>query len=297
MAIADPATAPTGQANPFSPLPPPNHHAPLRVADDVFLIRQLQGEGVGPMAIYVNSLVIAGDEPVIVDTGAANNREHWLRDVFTIVDPPDVRWIYISHDDVDHLGNLDMVLDACPNATLVVDWLIVERTSVERRLPMNRMRWVNEGDHFQAGNRTLVALRPPTYDAPTTRGLFDTRSRVYWASDSFGAPVAHAADAAADLPLDAWSQSLSMFNRMLSPWAAVADPVKFSDRVQAVRSLDPQVIATCHGPVIGRAQIDTALQVMSGLPSMGTVPLPGQDVLEGMLAAITGGAVGDAPHH
>jgi flavorubredoxin len=27
--------------------------------------------------------------------------------VFSLVDPKDVQWIFLSHDDVDHSGNLD----------------------------------------------------------------------------------------------------------------------------------------------------------------------------------------------
>ena len=69
-----------------------------------------------PLQVYLNSMVIRGAEPVIVDTGTPANRRQWLEDVFAIVEPEDVRWIFLSHDDVDHSGNLDEVFAACPNA-------------------------------------------------------------------------------------------------------------------------------------------------------------------------------------
>ncbi|MBI5967166.1 MAG: MBL fold metallo-hydrolase, partial [Deltaproteobacteria bacterium] len=107
----------------FEPPAPFAHHAPQLVAPDTYVIRQLTGEGTpAPMNVYVNSLVINGREPVIVDTGTVSNREGWMRDVFSIVDPKDVRWIYLSHDDPDHTGNLRQALAACPNATLVTNW-------------------------------------------------------------------------------------------------------------------------------------------------------------------------------
>lgn len=273
----------------LSPVPPSVHHDPLRIADDVFLIRQLEGEGTQPMCLAVNSLVIAGDEPVIVDTGARNNRDRWLDDVFSIVPARQVRWIFISHDDVDHLGNLVPVLERCPHATLVVNWLMVQRTAAELRLPLARMRWVDDGDHFTAGNRTLVALRPPTFDSPATRGLFDTRSRVYWATDSFGALVPHHVDAAADLPLEAFASGFSWFNRTLAPWVALADQRKFADSVKAVRALDAACIASCHGPVIDEDGADTAFSLMERMPSVAAMPLPGQAQLETMIAAVTHG--------
>jgi flavorubredoxin len=283
---AEPLTA---SISDIHPLPPPVHHEPLQVADGVYLIRQLQGEGGGPFAVYVNSLVITGSEPVIVDTGGVNNRARWLEDVGAIVDLKKVRWIYISHDDQDHLGNLDPVLSSCTAATLVVDWLTVERTSIEYNLPLRRMRWLNDGDHFVAGDRTLVALRPPTYDAPTTRGLFDTKSRVYWASDSFGAAVPYHVDRAADLPFEAWSAGFTLFNRTLSPWTAIVDRAKFAERISAVRTLDAKAIATCHGPVIAAWELDEAYRLMADLPGAAPMPTPGQPELEAMLAAIAHG--------
>jgi flavorubredoxin len=280
-------TVPAPDSLDVTPIPPAVHHEPLRIADDVFLIRQLEGEGTQPLCIAVNSLVIAGDEPVIVDTGARNNRECWLDDVFSIVAPRDVRWIFISHDDVDHLGNLVPVLERCPNATLVVNWVLVQRMSAETRLPLQRMRWVDDGEHFQAGDRTLVALRPPTFDSPSTRGLFDTKSRVYWATDSFGALVPHHVDSVSDLPLDAFQLGFTGFNRTMAPWVALADQRKFGDAVRSVRMLHAACIASCHGPVIGQPDMETAFALMERMPSAPAMPIPGQAQLEAMLASMT----------
>ena len=71
----------------YAPRPPVFRHEPLKVAEDTFLIRQTSGEGEAPIFAYINSLVITGTEPVIVDTGMVNNRKEWLNDVFSLVDP------------------------------------------------------------------------------------------------------------------------------------------------------------------------------------------------------------------
>lgn len=273
----------------LAPLPPPVHHEPLRLADDVFLVRQLEGEATRPVSVYCNSLVIAGKEAVVVDTGAVNNRDRWLDDVFSIVAPHDVRWVFISHDDHDHLGNLEPVIERCANATLVLDWLLVQRTASQHRLPLTRMRWVNAGDHFDTGDRTLVALQPPTYDAPATRGLFDTKSRVYWASDSFGALVPHHVDYASDLPLEGFQIGFAGFNRLMAPWVAMADHRKFADSVHAVRTLDASCIASAHGPAIGAHELEPAFALMERLPTMPPMPIPGQEQLEEMIEAMEHG--------
>src|SRR5215203_5352570 len=99
----------------FAPLAPTIHVPPTEVAPDTFVIHQVQPALGAPLFVYINSMVIRGEEPVIVDTGTPANRAQWQEDVFGLVDPEDVRWIFLSHDDVDHSGNLDEVMSACPN--------------------------------------------------------------------------------------------------------------------------------------------------------------------------------------
>ena len=100
----------------FPPLSPSSAVPPTKIADDTWVIHQVQPALGQPLFVYLNSMVILGEEPVIVDTGTPANREQWLEDVFSLVEPEDVRWIFLSHDDVDHTGNLDEVMTACPNA-------------------------------------------------------------------------------------------------------------------------------------------------------------------------------------
>lgn len=274
----------------YRPLEPPVHHEPQRVADGVYVIRQLQGEGQAPIAVYINSVVIDGAEPIIVDTGTRANRRAWLDDVFSIVSPERVRWIFLTHDDVDHTGNLIEVLERCPNATLLASWFITERLTPEYNLPLTRMRWIDDGESLVLGDRTLVALRPPTFDSPATRGLFDTRSRVYYASDSFGTAVPHHVDVAGDLPGDAWMQGFVAVNSMLSPWVGLADARRFADSVKAVESLDAGVVVSCHGPVITGNVLTRAYETMKRMPELSKgpmPPLPGQAELEAIVAAMT----------
>jgi glyoxylase-like metal-dependent hydrolase (beta-lactamase superfamily II) len=91
--------------------------APYRIAEGTWVIPQVLP--IGPSLFgTINSMVITAKEPVLVDTGCLINRAQWLEDAFSIVEPDDVWWVYLSHGDRDHIGNVDAVLDACPNATL-----------------------------------------------------------------------------------------------------------------------------------------------------------------------------------
>lgn len=268
----------------MAPKPPARHHPPLRIAPGTYLIRSMFGEGEGPVAVYVNSLVIAGSEPIVVDTGTVVNREQWLADLASIVDPADLRYVFLSHDDHDHVGNLVPVLEAAPRATLVTTWFSQERMAGDVHVPLHRVRWVNDGDTFEAGGRTLVATRPPLYDAPTTRGLFDPATGVYWAVDTYGTTVPAPADDVAELDPEFWDEQFVAFNRMNSPWHAVADPVLFGRHVDRVERLGATVLASAHGPVITGANVAEAHRKMRRVAGGEPTPLPTQADLDALLA-------------
>jgi flavorubredoxin len=233
--------------------------------------------------------VIKGSEPIIVDTGTPANREQWMKDVFSIVDPGDVRWIFLSHDDVDHAGNLAQIMEACPNATLISTWFLTERHTCDFNFPLERCRWVNDGQSWKAGDRTLTAITPPLFDSPITRGLYDDRTGVYWAVDSFATPLPGHMDHIGELDSEAWQQGLAMFNCMNSPWFKLLDPAKYEKHVDQVQGLNLEAVASCHSPVIRKSHIGEAFNMIRRIPEMEPPPHPQQADLEQLVHALSTG--------
>lgn len=270
----------------FAPIRPKISVPPTKIAADTYVIHSVQ-EALGqPLFIYLNSMVILGKQPMIVDTGTIANREQWLEDVFSLVEPRDVRWIFISHDDVDHTGNLEQTLEACPNARLVCNWAMVERHTNCMHFPLERCQWVMDGESLDIGDRTVLALRPPVYDSPTTRGLFDPTTGVYWSVDTFATPLLDPAMGVGDLETEFWEFGMALFALgAVSPWLSLVDPKKFSDYVDRVQSLDITTIAGCHTPVIEGSLIDKAFARVRELPVIDPPPMPNHSVLEEIIAA------------
>jgi flavorubredoxin len=260
--------------------------APTQVAPDTFLIHDHTGEGTAPVIIPLNSLVIRGAEPIVVDTGVPENRDRFLADVFSLVDPEDIRWVFISHDDVDHTGNLNALMEAAPNATVVVNWFIQERMGATLDVSPLRQRWVGDGEVLDVGDRRLLAIRPPVYDSPTTRGLFDPTTGVYWSSDAFATPTLHVTSDVAALDPVFWDEGMAMFNQYVSPWITIADERKYQASVDRIAALDPSVIVGCHTPVIGRAAVGHALDAARRSPNAEVAPQPDQDVLDQIQLAL-----------
>lgn len=258
---------------------------PYRIAQDTWVIPEYFPAGPDAF-VPINSMVIAGAEPVVVDTGTFLNRERWLDAVGSIVDPADVKWIYLSHDDHDHVGNLEPMLELAPQATLVTTWFSLERLAGDIRPPLERVRWVRDGESFDIGDRTLHAHRPPIYDGPTTRGLFDDRTGVFWAADAFASLVPDTAVEQADTTSAAWEESFLRMNSLVSPWHSMVDPVKYEALISRVASLPITTVASGHTPTLRADQLGAAFGLLRRLPGMEAAVELGQDDLDAILQQV-----------
>ena len=283
-----PGTTPSAPALPqqrSAPAAPPVPTTePYRVSDDAWLVPNLY-----PAAgayLPVNTMVIKGEQPTIVDTGAPIHRQSVLDKVFSLVEPEDVRWIYLSHDDGDHTGAVHTMLEMCPSATLVVNFFLTERIALENALPLDRMVWLGPGDSLDAGDRRYHLVVPPIFDGPATRALFDDRTRVLWSVDSFASLVPGAVHEHGDVPAGMYDDTFALLNSLISPWHQWLDEAKYVKHVDAVAALQPVATASAHGPVLRGAAIDDAFDRVRAMAGQPIVPPPGQETLEEMLAAV-----------
>ena len=201
-----------------------------------------------------------------------------------------MRWIFLSHDDVDHSGNLDEVMTACPNAQLVCNWAMVERHTNCFDFPLDRCRWVMDGESLDIGDRTLQLFRPPVYDSPTTRGLFDPKTRVYWARR-------HVRDAAPRLQRRHRRPRRGVLARRNDAVRArCGEPVAVAGRPRKVRRVRRPRAESRHqdhrglphpGPR-GRHTSSEAFAHPRTLPTLDPPPMPDQSVLEQIVAAMQG---------
>lgn len=258
---------------------------PHRLAEDTFLLLDHIGEAEDSLIVHLNSMVIAGQEPVVVDTGSPIHAERHLAQLFSLVEPSDVRWVFVSHDDVDHAGNLDLLMRTCPAATLVTSGLAMVRL-VAGGMSIESTRWraVDDGDFLDVGDRVLVVERPPLYDSPATLGLFDTRTDVYWAADCFGTALTRLEIEAADVPFEEWRRGFVEFQQWNSPWVAGLDGRWWNHLVDRVVERGPDVIASAHGPVLRQPVLTDAVAVLREIPQLAITPHPDRPELDRLLS-------------
>lgn len=195
----------------------------------------------------VNASVIRGDEPVLVDTGLTALRGEFLEKLQQAVDPASLRWIWITHMDPDHVGNLEAVLELAPKARVVTTFLGMGKLGL-LGLPQDRVYLLNPGQTLHLEDRSLTCLRPPTYDAPETTALFDRATGTYFSADAFGALLEAPAQFAAELSPGMLADGLTTWARVDSPWLHWVDPSALRRAFQRIRELAPTWIVSSHLP-------------------------------------------------
>lgn len=239
----------------------------------------IPGYGVLP----VNAFVIHAREPVLVDTGMASVRSDFIRELEAVIDPKTIRWIWITHADMDHLGNYAAVLEAAPHARVVTTYIGMAKMGLQG-LALDRVYLLNPGQTLDVGDRKLLAVKPPTFDAPETTGLFDPASATLISADSFGAILDTPADNAADIAPAKLREGATLWASIDAPWLAVSDPQKFNAALKTIDALGAKTILSSHLPVAHDMNA-VLMQILADAHQAPTFVGPDQAALEKMLAA------------
>jgi glyoxylase-like metal-dependent hydrolase (beta-lactamase superfamily II) len=237
--------------------------------------------------VPVNAFVLHAAQPVLVDTGLPASSPDFLQALWSLVDPADLRWIYLTHPDRDHTGSVFEILEAAPSARLVTTFLGMGILSLERPVPPERVFLLNPGQSLDVGDRRLTAFRPPVFDSPVTTGVYDERTGTCFSSDCFGAPMASAdlvqADDIAAIPTEDLTAAQRLWTTVDSPWITTVDRTAFRASLQPLRRLDPPVVLSSHLPPAHGAMaqlLDTLADTPDTEPFVG----PDQAALAAMLA-------------
>ena len=124
------------------------------------------------------------------------------------------------------------------------------------------------------------------FDSPSTRGLYDPNTGVYWAADAFATPLPDPEATIAQLDHQFWLEGMSVFALgAVSPWLTMVDTAKYALSVDRVQSLDLTSIASCHSPAIEGPFIERAFNRIRELPSLEVPVLPDQSILDQIVIA------------
>jgi hypothetical protein len=244
--------------------------------------------GLGCLA--VNAFVLHGAEPILVEAGTVVDRDDFMSALRTVIDPADLRWLWLSHTDPDHIGSIAQLLDEAPNLRVITTFFGMGILNLCAPLPPNRINFVNPGERIKLADRTLTGFRPPAYDNPVSTGFFDDRSRVLFSSDCFGALLPELPERADDIDRDTLRAGQVRWATIDSPWLHTVDTDQYAGVLDNIRRFEPTMLLSGHLPPASGEMLDFFLGSLAAVPQADPFEAPDQAILEAMLAQAVAGA-------
>lgn len=256
-----------------------------RVGNDVHVLpSSLPIPGIG--TLVVNAYVILAREPVLVDTGLAMDGEEFEHALRSIVDPADIRWIWLTHDDADHTGNLERVMSLAPAARLLTHGLGALRMSTWWPVPLDRVSALQPGDRIDVGDRYLRGVRPPLFDNPMTTGLLDERTGAMYTVDTFGAILPSVPESCDDVSEADLVDGIAGWAAFDSPWTQLVDHDRFRAAANEVARLQPTTIFSSHLPSASGRMARRFVEVIASVPARPPFVPPDHAAFASIFAAL-----------
>jgi flavorubredoxin len=264
----------------------PTMFEPYQAAADIDVVPAyfpIPGLGIVP----VNSFVLKAAQPVLVDTGLVPLSDEFMEKLSSVIDPVDLRWLWLTHTDQDHIGSLWRILEAAPKLRIITTYLGVGKMSLYAPLPMDRIYLLNPGQSIDVGDRILTAVKPPSYDAPETTGFYDPKTSAFFSADCLGALMSEPVENVADMDSENLRKGMVKWATVDAPWLHIVDGTLFAQSLDNIRELSPKHILSAHLP----AACDMTEELLGYLETVPTTqPFvgPDQKALEAMLKVMTG---------
>ena len=260
--------------------------APFNAAPDIDVLCEhypIPGYGLIP----INAFVLKAQQPVLVDTGYPLNSDGFMDALKSVIDLEDLRWIWLTHTDRDHVGSIHRILEEAPQVRVITTFMSVGKMTLDAPLPMDRLNFLNPGEKFELGDRTITAVKPPSFDAGETVGFYDDKSEAFFSSDCFGALLQEPAFDAADVSQKELTEAQVLWATIDAPWLHSVDRGIFAKTLDGVRRMDPKVILSSHLPP-ARGATERFLSTLASVPGTQPFQSPDQAALEAMVAEMTG---------
>ncbi|MGY1725516.1 MBL fold metallo-hydrolase [Geodermatophilus sp. SYSU D01062] len=259
--------------------------SPYRGQADVHVLpTNLSLPGIGVLPI--NAYLITAEEPVLVDSGIAVDADQFLDAVSSIVDLRTLKWVWLTHDDADHTGSVQRIMEAAPNATLVTHAFSALRMSTWWPVPMERVHAIRAGDEIHVGDRTLTAVAPPLFDNPMSLGVLDRSTGALFTVDAFGALLPEPTQDAADVSPEALAGGMIGWATSDSPWVHLTDEAEFGRVLDRVRQIQPRRIFSSHLPVASGTELEEFLHVLAQVPTAERFVPPDSEQFADMIKAM-----------
>ena len=199
-----------------------------------------EGQYVVPNGMAYNSYVILDEKVAVMDTVDQRFGEQWLQNLRAELGERKPDYLIVQHMEPDHSANIDVFLNAYPEATVVSS---AKSFAMMKQFfgsdYCGRRIVVGEGSTLSLGAHTLTFVTAPMVHWPEVIVTYDSLDKVLFSADGFG--KFGALDAEEDWACEARRYYIGIVG-------------KYGAQVQALlkkaATLDIATICPLHGPVL-----------------------------------------------
>ncbi len=210
-------------------------HPDLRVFDDLFPTKH---------GTTYNSYLVRGKEKIaIIDTVKGKFAEDFLGKVKQLVDPAAVDYIVVNHTEPDHSGALALLLEHCPQATVVCTQAAANFLGNLIHVPI-KTHVVKDGEVLDLGGRHLRFIIAPFLHWPDTMLTLLEELNILFSCDAFGAHYC-SSGFFDDEMFDVTSEMEFYFDCLIRPFKD-----KVLSAIDKIHKVKIDMICPSHGPVL-----------------------------------------------
>lgn len=244
-----------------------------------------------PVAGYgllpINAFLLKSREPMLIDTGYGLDSQDFMAALRSTIPLRELKWLWITHTDSDHIGSLRTILEEAPHVRVITNFVGLGMMNLSIPLGPERTYLLNPGEHLSIGDRTLTAVRPPTFDNPSTMGCYDDKSGAFFSADSFGALLPSPVKTATDADPKALQHGQTLWVTIDTPWIHMVDEGAFGKELETVRQMAPEIILSAHLPAAPGRMLGEFIETLRSAPRTARFVGPNQKALESMLKEVT----------
>lgn len=155
------------------------------VTDDLYQIGEYVAGEYGYEAVHVYVLLNEG-RPILIDCGSHIHREAIMRDMLEVLDGATPDYIFLTHSELPHSGNIQVVAELWPTIKVIVSNVMLPYIEVLPVLPLTQITAAVPGAAINYETRRLEFVDALLKDQPGSQWIYDSRTGTLFTGDGFG---------------------------------------------------------------------------------------------------------------
>ncbi len=191
-----------------------------------------------------NAYYIQDEKRVLIDTVWEPLTDRFLENLQQVTDLSKIDYVIVNHAEPDHSGALSVIMNYCPNATVVVSKKGYESVKKYYHKEWN-YQVVSTGDRINIGQNDLIFIEAPMLHWPDSMFTYLTGKNILFSNDAFGQHFASSEIFNDQVDeTEVYQEAIKYYANILTPFSKLV-----SKKIEEIKALNlpVDIIAPSHG--------------------------------------------------